>query len=203
MDYGLFYVDIALDLRKIDEALEALHKLSEFDEMQPEIGLRLAQAYLWKENGKEALNALKKVEVYLEDFPEIIRTKQFIYLKEKDVLGAMNAGFSLIENSPDELLFTWDQMETVWDLAKGQALQEELHSLKSRYPSQGQLNLLSAKLFLDAKNLDSTSVEILLAAADSRMSSEIVGQLTIQILELIKSKEDWQTVYEMILELKG
>ena len=203
MDYGLFYVDIALDLRKIDEALVTLNKLSEFDEMQPEIGLRLAQAYLWKENGKEALNALKKVEVWLEDFPEIIRTKQFIYLKEKDVLGAMNAGFSLIENSPDELLFTWDQMETVWDLVIGKTLQSELGLLKSKYASQGQLNLMSAKLFLEAKNLDSTCVEILQAAADVRMSSEILGQLTIQILELIKTKEDWQTVYEMILELKG
>jgi len=203
MDYGLFYVDIALDLRKIDEALEALHKMSEFDEMQPEIGLRLAQAYLWKENGKEALNALKKVEVWLEDFPEIVRTKQFIYLKEKDVLGAMNAGFSLIEHSPDELLFTWDQMETVWDLVTGKTLQAEIRPLKSKYASQGQLNLMSAKLFLEAKNLDSTSVEILHAAADVRMSSEILGQLTIQILGLIKSKEDWQTVYEMILELKG
>ncbi|NBW02190.1 MAG: hypothetical protein EBR87_00495, partial [Cytophagia bacterium] len=203
MDYGLFYVDIALDLRKIDEALEALHKMSEFDEIQPEIGLRLAQAYLWKENGKEALNALKKVEVWLEDFPEIVRTKQFIYLKEKDVLGAMGAGFSLIENSPDELLFTWDQMETVWDLLTGKALQTELRPLKSKYPSQGQLNLMSAKLFLEAKNLDSTCVEILHAASDSRMSSEILGQLTIQILELIKTKEDWQTVHEMVFELKG
>jgi tetratricopeptide (TPR) repeat protein len=203
MDYGLFYVDIALDLRKIDEALEALNKMSEFDEIQPEIGLRLAQAYLWKENGKEALNALKKVEVWLQDFPEIVRTKQFIYLKEKDVLGAMAAGFSLIENSPDELLFTWDQMETVWDLVTGKTLQEELHPLKSKYPSQGQLNLMSAKLFLEAKDLDSTCVEILHAASDSRMSSEILGQLTIQILELIKTKEDWQTVYEMVLELKG
>lgn len=203
MDYGLFYVDIALDLRKIDEALEALHKMSEFDEIQPEIGLRLAQAYLWKENGKEALNALKKVEVWLEDFPEIVRTKQFIYLKEKDVLGAMNAGFSLIENSPDELLFTWDQMETVWDLVTGKTLQAEIRPLKSKYASQGQFNLMSAKLFLEAKNLDSTSVEILHAAADVRMSSEILGQLTIQILGLIKTKEDWQKVYEMILEVKG
>lgn len=202
MDYGLFYVDIALDLRKIDEAIEALHKMSEFDEMQPEIGLRLAQAYLWKENGKEALDALKKVEVWLEDFPEIVRTKQFIYLKEKDVLGAINAGCSLIENSPDELLFTWDQMETVWDLVTGNFLQAELRSLKSKYASQGQLNLLSAKLFLEVKNLDSTCAEILHAAADVRMSSEILGQLTIQILELIKTKEDWKTVYEMILELK-
>ena len=62
---------------------------------------------------------------------------------------------------------------------------------------------MSAKLFLEAKNLDSTCVEILHAASDSRMSSEILGQLTIQILGLIKSKEDWQTVYDMILELKG
>ena len=203
MDYGLFYVDIALDLRKIDEALAALHKMSEFDQIQPEIGLRLAQAYLWKENGKEALNALKKVEVWLEDFPEIVRTKQFIYLKEKDVLGAISAGFSLIENSPDELLFTWDQMETVWDLVSGKKLQEDLGPLKSKYFAQGQLNLMSAKLFLEAKDLDSTCIEILHAAADSRMSSEILGQLTIQILELIKTKEHWQTVYEMVLELKG
>lgn len=203
MDYGLFYVDIALDLRKIDEALEALHKMSEFDEIQPEIGLRLAQAYLWKENGKEALNALKKVEVWLEDFPEIVRTKQFIYLKEKDVLGAIGAGFSLIENSPDELLLTWDQMETVWNLVSGKKLQEDLRPLKAKYSTQGQLNLMSAKLFLEAKNVDSTCVEILHAAADSRMSSEILGQLTIQILELIKTKEDWQTVYETVLELKG
>ena len=203
MDYGLFYVDIALDLRKIDEALEALHKMSEFDAIQPEIGLRLAQAYLWKENGKEALNALKRVELWLEDFPEIVRTKQFIYLKEKDVLGAMGAGFSLIENSPDELLFTWDQMETVWDLVTGKTLQDEIRPLKSKYPSQGQLNLMSAKLFLEAKNLDSTCTEILHAASDSRMSSEILGQLTIQILALIQTKEDWQTVYEMVLELKG
>lgn len=139
----------------------------------------------------------------VEDFPEIVRTKQFIYLKEKDVLGAMNAGFSLIENSPDELLFTWDQMETVWDLVTGKTLQAEIRPLKSKYASQGQFNLMSAKLFLEAKNLDSTSVEILHAAADVRMSSEILGQLTIQILGLIKTKEDWQKVYEMILEVKG
>lgn len=203
LDYGLFYADLALDLRKIDEALEALHKMSEFDEIQPEIGLRLAQAYLWKENGKEALNALKKVEIWLEEFPEIVRTKQFIYLKEKDLLGAMNAGFSLVENSPDELLFTWDQMEAVWDLVKGDSLNRKLSSLKSKFPSQGQLNLMSAQLFLGTKNLDSTSIEILRAASDSRMSTEILGQLTVQTLELIKTKEDWQTVYEMILELKG
>jgi tetratricopeptide (TPR) repeat protein len=115
----------------------------------------------------------------------------------------MNAGFSLIENSPDELLFTWDQMETVWDLVTGNTLQSELRPLKFKYSSQGQLNLMSAKLFLEAQNLDSTCVEILHAASDSRMSSEILGQLTIQILGLIKSKEDWQTVYDMILELKG
>lgn len=203
MDYGLFYVDIALDLRKIDEAIEALNKMSEFDAIQPEIGLRLAQAYLWKENGKEALNALKKAELWLEDFPEIIRTKQFIYLKEKELLEAIRAGESLIENSPEDLLFTWDQMETVWDLVAGKSLEEELRQLKSKYSTQGQLNLMLAKLFLGAKDLDSTCVEIILAASDVRMSSEILGQLTIQTLELIKTKEDWQKVYEMIIELKG
>lgn len=202
-DYGLFYVDLALESRKIDEALEALKKMLEFDEMQPEIGLRLAQAYLWKGSGKEALSALKKIEAWLEDFPEIVRTKQFIYLKEKNLLEAVKAGATLVENSPDELIFTWDQMETVWDLVAGDQLNTELGQLKSKFSSQGQLNLMRAKLFFEAKNLDSSCVEILLAASDTRMSSEILGQLTDQTLELIKTKDDWQIVREMILKLKS
>jgi len=72
--------------------LGGIEKLLAFDESQPEVNIRLAQAFLWTDKGDEALAALQKADAFIGDYPEIIRTKQFIYLKKKMYLRPFGRG---------------------------------------------------------------------------------------------------------------
>jgi tetratricopeptide (TPR) repeat protein len=202
LDYGLFYVDLALDLRNHVEALAVLKKLLAFDESQPEVNIRLAQAYLWTDQGEEALAALQKADAFIGDYPEIIRTKQFIYLKKKDVSSAFREGEHLLEIIPEESLFSWDQMELLWDLVHGAEFKKLFEQGLNRFPDQGQIQLLQAKLFIEGKNLDSTCVKIRQGAVDARVSTELLGQLALLAMELVKSKEDWARAHELVLDLR-
>jgi len=202
LDYGLFYADLALDLRYNEEALAVLKKLLAFDETQPEVNIRLAQAYLWADQGDEALSALQKADAFVGDYPEIIRTKQFIYLKKKDVRSAFKEGEHLLEIIPEESLFSWDQMEIIWDLVHGREFKILFDQIQNRFPDQGQIHLLKSKLFIEEKNLDSACVEIKFGSVDSRVSAEVLGQLALHAIELVKSKEDWSHAHEMVLDLK-
>lgn len=201
LDYGLFYADLALELREYEEALVVLKKLLAFDESQPEVNIRLAQAFLWTDKGDEALAALQKADAFIGDYPEIIRTKQFIYLKKKDVPAAFREGEHLLENIPEESLFSWDQMELLWDLMHGLEFKKLFEQVQNRFPDQGQIHLLQSKLFIEEKNLDSACVKIRLGAVDERVSPEVLGQLAIHAMELVKSKEDWEKAHAMVLDL--
>lgn len=203
MDYGLFFVDLALESKKLPEAIVALNKLLEYDGTQPELNLRLAQAYLWNEQGDKALECLEKADAFIGDYPEIIRTKQSILLKKGELQLAINEGARLLLESPEEILFDWNQLLSLWELQKGAGLNRFLHELNLRFPDQGQINVLKAHMYLQEKNLDSTLVEIKLAATDARTGELILGQLSIQALELIKSDDDWLKTHQLMLDLQA
>ena len=72
----------------------------------------------------------------------------------------------------------------------------------NRFPDQGQIQLLQAKLFIEGKNLDSACVKIRQGAVDARVSTELLGQLALLAMELVKSKEDWARAHELVLDLR-
>ncbi len=143
LDYGLFYVDLLLKKRKFQEAIDVLHKISAFDETQPEVNVRLAQSYLMLENGEEAIKALNKSEHYIGDFPVIIRTKQFIYLKQKDWKGFQEASLHFLENFPEENMIEWELLD-MFPVEDAKQYEPLLDSIAIDYPDVKQIELIKA-----------------------------------------------------------
>jgi tetratricopeptide (TPR) repeat protein len=143
LDYGLFYVDLLLKKRKFQEAIEVLYKIAAFDESQPEVNIRLAQSYLLLENGDEAIKALNKSDHYIGDFPVIIRTKQFIFLKQRKWKEFQEASLHFLENFPEENLMEWELLEML-PLEEANQYEPLLDSIAINYPDVQQINFIKA-----------------------------------------------------------
>lgn len=197
LDYGLFYAEQLLADRQISEAITCLTKLSQYDEGHPEVNLLLAQAYLWSEQGNLALEALDRADHYVGEYPAIIRTKAFIYLKQKQLIKALEAGLRLVALDDEEMMLSWDQMDVAWDLSQSDSVKADLLGLQKRYPEQGQLALLLTNVYLHQKQFDSTLVQLRLAAADHEVLPSMVAQVTMKVFEQIDDPIKWEQANQL------
>lgn len=143
LDYGLFYADLLLKKRNYQDAIKVLHKISAYDETQPEVNIRLAQANLMLENGDEAIKALNKADHYIGDFPIIIRTKQFIYLKQKNWKKFQETSLHFLENFQEENFMEWELLEML-PVEEASVYEPLLDSVLVRYPDAQQINLIKS-----------------------------------------------------------
>ena len=192
LDYGLFFAEQLLADKQISEAIACLTKLSQYDESHPEVNLLLAQAYVWTEQGDLALQALDRADHYVGEYPAIIRTKEFIYLKQNQLMKALHAGKRLIDMDDEEQILTWDQMDVAWDLSQADSVRANLLALQMQYPSQGQLALLLTNGYLHQKNFDSSLVQLRRAAEDHEVLPSMVAQVTMKVFELIDDPIKWE-----------
>ena len=192
LDYGLFFAEQLLADKQISEAIACLTKLSQYDESHPEVNLLLAQAYVWTEQGDLALQALDRADHYVGEYPAIIRTKEFIYLKQNQLMKALHAGKRLIDMDDEEQILTWDQMDVAWDLSQADSIRADLSALQKKYPSQGQLALLLTNGYLHQKNFDSSIVQLRRAAEDHEVLPSMVAQVTMKVFELIDDPIKWE-----------
>jgi tetratricopeptide (TPR) repeat protein len=192
LDYGLFFAEQLLADKQISEAIDCLTKLGQYDESQPEVNLLLAQAYVWSEQGDLALQALDRADHYVGEYPAIIRTKEFIYLKQNQLMKALLAGKRLIDMDDEEQILTWDQMDVAWDLSQADSVRANLLALQMQYPSQGQLALLLTNGYLHQKNFDSSLVQLRRAAEDHEVLPSMVAQVTMKVFELIDDPIKWE-----------
>ena len=192
LDYGLFFAEQLLADKQISEAIACLTKLSQYDESHPEVNLLLAQAYVWTEQGDLALQALDRADHYVGEYPAIIRTKEFIYLKQNQLMKALHAGKRLIDMDDEEQILTWDQMDVAWDLSQAESIRADLSALQKKYPSQGQLALLLTNGYLHQKNFDSSIVQLRRAAEDHEVLPSMVAQVTMKVFELIDDPIKWE-----------
>ncbi len=197
LDYGLFFAEQLLADKQITAAIACLTKLSQYDEAHPEVNLLLAQAYLWSEQGALALQALDRADHYVGEYPAIIRTKEFVFLKQKQLMKALKAGQRLIELDDEEPILSWDQMDVAWDLSQADSVQVELRSLQQRYPEQGQLALLLTNAYLHQKNFDSCVVTLRRAAADHEVLPSMLAQVTLKVFELIDDPIKWEQANQL------
>jgi tetratricopeptide (TPR) repeat protein len=197
LDYGLFFAEQLLADKQISEAIACLTKLCQYDESQPEVNLLLAQAYVWSEQGDLALQALDRADHYVGEYPAIIRTKEFIYLKQNQLMKALLAGKRLIDMDDEEQILTWDQMDVAWDLSQADSVRANLLALQMQYPSQGQLALLLTNGYLHQKNFDSSLVQLRRAAEDHEVLPSMVAQVTMKVFELIDDPIKWEQANQM------
>ena len=197
LDYGLFFAEQLLADKQISEAINCLTKLSQYDESHPEVNLLLAQAYLWSEQGALALQALDRADHYVGEYPAIIRTKEFILLKQNQLTNALKAGQRLLALDDEEQLFSWDQMDVAWDLSQADSVQAELRNLQAQYPAQGQLALLLTNGYLHQKNFDSCIVQLRRAAEDHEVLPSMVAQVTMKVFELIDDPIKWEQANQL------
>ncbi len=197
LDYGLFFAEQLLADKQISEAIACLTKLGQYDESQPEVNLLLAQAYVWSEQGDLALQALDRADHYVGEYPAIIRTKEFIYLKQNQLMKALLAGKRLIDMDDEEQILTWDQMDVAWDLSQADSVRANLLALQMQYPSQGQLALLLTNGYLHQKNFDSSLVQLRRAAEDHEVLPSMVAQVTMKVFELIDDPIKWEQANQM------
>jgi tetratricopeptide (TPR) repeat protein len=197
LDYGLFFAEQLLADKQISEAIICLNQLSQYDESHPEVNLLLAQAYLWSEQGSLALKALDRADAYVGEYPAIIRTKEFIWLKQKQLGNALKAGERLIDLEETEQILTWDQMDLAWDLSQTDSIQTQLIALQLRHPEQGQLALLLTNSYVHQKNFESSLEQIRLAAADHEVLPSVVAQVTMKIFELIDNPIKWEQANQL------
>lgn len=171
LDYGLFYVDLLLKKRKFQESIEVLHKISAFDESQPDVNIRLAQANLMLENGEAAIKALNKSDHYIGDFPVIIRTKQFIYLKQKKWKEFQEASFHFLENFPEENLMEWELLEML-PLEEAKQYEPLLDSIATVYPNLKQVQFIKAINRLKENNFTDCVQLIKQTFSDERVEAD-------------------------------
>ncbi len=197
LDYGLFYAEQLLADRQVSEAINCLTKLSQYDEGHPEVNLLLAQAHLWSEQGELALKALHRADHYVGEYPVIIRTKAFIYLKQKQLIKALQAGMRLVELDDEELMLSWEQMDVAWELSQSDSVKADLIRMQRKNPEQGQLALLLTNVYLHQKNFDSTLVQLRLAAADHEVLPSMVAQVTMKVFEQIDDPIKWELANQL------
>lgn len=192
LDYGLFFAEQLLADKQISAALTCLNQLSQYDESHPEVNLLFAQAYLWSEQGALALKALDRADAYVGEYPAIIRTKEFIWLKQKRLLEALKAGERLLDLEEGEQILTWDQMDLAWDLSQADSIQTQLKALQLRHPDQGKLALLLTNSYVHQKNFESSLEQLRLAAADHEVLPSLIAQVTMKVFELIDDSIKWE-----------
>jgi tetratricopeptide (TPR) repeat protein len=197
LDYGIFFADLLLVDKQISEAITCLTKISQYDESHPVVNLLLAQAYLWAEKGDMALQALEKADHFVGEYPAIIRTKEFILMKQGQLLKALQAGTRLVELDDEELLLDWDQMDVAWELSEADSVQAGLKELQHIYPERGQLALLLTHSYLHQKNFDSSVVQLRRAAADHAVLPSMIAQVTMQLFELIDNPIKWEQANQL------
>lgn len=197
LDYGLFYSELLMQERRFDEIIACLRQLSQYDESQPDVNLLLAQAYLFNEQGDLALEALEKANRWVGEYPEIIRTKQFILLKKKRLLDALNLGAQLMEQEEGETLFSWDQMDVAWELSQGDSLRAAYQRLSERFPSEGQIPLLLTHVFLQTKDFGAALGQLHAASEDRSLYPEMISQVALKVFELIDTKEKWSAALDV------
>ena len=197
LDYGLFYSELLMQEHDYDQVIACLRQLSQFDESQPDVNLLLAQAYLWKEQGDLALEALEKANRWVGEYPEIIRTKQFILLKKQRLFDAMQLGAQLMEQEDGESLFAWDQMDVAWELSHGDTLREAYLRLAERYPAAGQIPLLLTHVYVKAKDFGAALGQLHAASEDRSLHPEMIAQVALKVFELIDSKEKWSAALDV------
>lgn len=197
LDYGLFFAEQLLADKQVSEAISCLTKLSQYDEAHPEVNLLLAQAYLWAEQGDMALKSLERADHYVGEYPAIIRTKEFILIKQKQLLKALKAGQRLVDLDDEEMLLSWEQMDVAWELSESDSVQAGLKELQRKYPEQGQLALLLTNGYLHQKNFDSSLVQLRLAAADHEILPSMVAQVTMRVFELIDDPIKWEQANQL------
>ncbi len=197
LDFGLFYSELLLQNRKFPEMIACLRQLSQYDESQPDVNLLLAQAYLWNEQGDLALEALEKANRWVGEYPEIIRTKQFILLKKERLKEAIVLGVQLMEQEEGENLFSWDQMDIAWELSRGDSLRATYLNLAERFPSEGQIPLLLTHLFIQSKDFGSALGQLHAASEDRSLHAEMISQVSLKVFELIDSKEKWSAALDV------
>ena len=174
LDYGLFYVDMLLKKRKYNESVEVLHKISAYDESQPDVNIRLAQANLMLENGDEAIKALNKSDHYIGDFPVIIRTKQFIYLKQKKWKEFQEVSLHFLENFPEENLMEWELLEML-PIEEAALYEPLLDSILIVYPNLQQVNFIKAINRLKENKLKESADLLELTLSDERVEPDILA----------------------------
>lgn len=197
LDYGLFFAEQLLGDKQISEAIACLTKISQYDESHPEVNLLLAQAYLWAEKGDMALQVLEKADHFVGEYPAIIRTKQYILMKQGQLLKALQAGRRLVELDDEELLLSWDQMDVAWELSEVDSVQVGLKELQQIYPEQGQLALLLTHSYLHQKNFDASVVQLRKAAADYAVLPSMIAQVTMKLFELIDDPIKWEQANQL------
>jgi len=192
LDYGLFYVDLLLKKRKFQESIEVLKKVSAFDESQPEVNIRLAQAYLMLENGDEAIKALNKADHYIGDFPVIIRTKQFIYLKQKKWKEFQEASLHFLENFPEENLLEWELLEML-PIEEASVYEPLLDSILVDYPNVQQVNFIKSINRLKKNDFLNASKYIQLTYSDDRVEPDVLAAYFEDFHKtLLKNKDTFQ-----------
>ncbi len=197
LDYGLFYSELLMQEKRFDEMITCLRQLSQYDESQPDVNLLLAQAYLWNEQGDLALEALEKANRWVGEYPEIIRTKQFILLKKKRLLDAITLGTQLMEQEEGENLFSWDQMDVAWELSRGDTLREAYLRLSERFPTEGQIPLLLTNVYIQSRDFGSALGQLHAASEDRSLNAEMISQVALKVFELIDNKEKWSAALDV------
>lgn len=189
LDYGLFYSDLLLKKRKYQEAIDILHQISAYDESQPEVNIRLAQAYLMLENGDAAIKALNKADHYIGDFPVIIRTKQFIYLKQKDWKNFQETSLHFLENFQEENFMEWELLEML-PVEEAKVYEPLLDSVLVRFPDAQQINFIkSINRFKEGKY--ENAVQLLRQTlVDERIDPIILGTYLEDFQRTLVQKKD-------------
>jgi tetratricopeptide (TPR) repeat protein len=143
------------------------------------------------------LEALEKANLWVGEYPEIIRTKQFILLKKKRLLDALDLGAQLLAQEEGENLFSWDQMVVAWELSQGDSLRDAYQRLSERFPSEGQIPLLLTHVFLQTKDFGAALGQLHAASEDRSLYPEMISQVALKVFELIDTKEKWSAALDV------
>lgn len=134
----------------------------------------------------QALRCFDKIEEYYGPSEELIRNKQWIYLRQGKVDKAIEEGDILIKNNPDDITYKIHQVEILYSNKREDEALERLKVIQKDYPNNADVLLL----LYDFKSIQDDEEGI------KKLLAQIFDNPNIPISEKVKRLQPYFTSFD-------
>lgn len=199
LDIGMLYIETLLKTGDSKTALEVIDSISRFDQPRYEIEMLRIEANLNLGNYDQAIASLEDESQTYYDYPEVLRTKQYVYSRLKKWPEFAKASGQFTRNYPFELIFGWE----IFPMISPQFfpnIKPFIDSLYQEFSDQKQLALWNADYYITKKDISNSIQYLRESLSDSRLDSTQIGTRIINCFDLINTVPEVDSLEKLILD---
>ena len=185
-DIALLYIKTSMKIGDNSTAIKVVEAMEKLGKSGFDLEMLKIQANLNLGNYDEAIQSLEDQSKSYFDFPEIIRTKQFVYARLKKWKEFAKSSEIFAKTYPEDMIFGWE----IYPMISPQffpANQIFIDSLYQEFPDQKQLAIWKADYFLNRKEINLALPFLHETLADARLDSNQIGKRIIQCFDLVQT----------------